>query len=61
MNWHTADILEDTHMDDADVSASCRPRLYASGLVLSLSADKQVMVLVLLQDRRDAIKPRIQT
>jgi hypothetical protein len=48
-------------MDDADVSALCRPRLYASGLVLSISADKQVMVLVLLQDRRDAIKPRIQT
>jgi hypothetical protein len=54
-------------VDDADVSASCRPRLYASGHVLSLSADKhlsadkQVMMLVLLHDRLDAIKPRIHT
>jgi len=48
-------------MDDADVSASCRPRLYASGLVLSLLADKQVMVLVLLHNRLDAINPRIHT
>ena len=40
MNQHTADNLEEMHMEDADVNTSCRLRLYASALLLSLSADK---------------------
>jgi hypothetical protein len=42
MNRHTDGILADINTDDTDGSASCSSRLYASGLVLSLSADRQV-------------------
>lgn len=42
MNRHTAGSFAEINSDDTDDSASCISRSYASGLVLFLSADRQV-------------------
>ena len=49
------------HMEDADVNTSCRSKLYASVLLLSLSADKWVVVWVLVHNHLDAIKSQLHT